>query len=383
LGVVEIGLGIHGERGKEQRPFISASDTVQVLFEQLCVVKSPASEMAANESKTRGDGEQDGEQVVLFVNNLGSTTELEMNLIVRECLEESDRRKLRVVLVGSGRCMTALEMHGFSVTLLRLKEESQCQHVLKLLLPDRPEAIAPLLRFTIPQQMICTDSLTPSITELAAALRGTHPHEDVELSRIMRSIFTGILAEKERLNDLDAAVGDGDTGFGAARAANAALQIIDTLPWSVDALIPDCLRVLAKAVADSFAGSSGPLYGAFLVAASNEARSKRGVELLKSATEVGAAAIANLGNARRGDRTMLDVFLAVCDSQSFQRSSTVQEALQNAAEVASKASIEVSLMKAKRGRSRYMDGKEIGNLDPGAELVSIWIRLANDALRVK
>jgi dihydroxyacetone kinase len=199
----------------------------------------------------------------------------------------------------------------------------------------------------------------------------------------MRSIFTGILAEKERLNDLDAAVGDGDTGFGAARAANAALQIIDTLPWSVDALIPDCLRVLAKAVADSFAGSSGPLYGAFLVAASNEARSKRGVELLKSATEVGAAAIANLGNARRGDRTMLDVFLAVCDSQSFQRSSTVQEALQNAAEVASKASIEVSLMKAKRGRSRYMDGKEIGNLDPGAELVSIWIRLANDALRVK
>jgi len=42
---------------------------------------------------------------------------------------------------------------------------------------------------------------------------------------------------------------------------------------------------------------------------------------------------------------------------------------------AKQTSLEVANLKAKKGRSRYLDGREIGKLDPGCELVVAWMEI--------
>ena len=64
---IEIGMGIHGEKGRERTKWMKNADLVALLLKDL--------------KKHYGQGE-----VVVMVNNLGSVTALEMSLIVNDVL---------------------------------------------------------------------------------------------------------------------------------------------------------------------------------------------------------------------------------------------------------------------------------------------------------
>jgi dihydroxyacetone kinase len=57
-------------------------------------------------------------KLVLMVNNLGSTTGMEMALVVRRCIQFLTEKGLSITRVLCGSFMTALEMAGVSLTLL-------------------------------------------------------------------------------------------------------------------------------------------------------------------------------------------------------------------------------------------------------------------------
>ena len=64
-----------------------------------------------------------GENVVLLVNNLGSTTPLEMNEAARVAAQHVHTQlHAKLERLYCGRYMTSLDMHGLSVTLMRLDD---------------------------------------------------------------------------------------------------------------------------------------------------------------------------------------------------------------------------------------------------------------------
>jgi len=102
-GMAELGLGIHGEAGVEQIAADGAKYSVDKVAEKLLATmpKTPHA---------------------VLVNNLGGATELEMAILTKELMESglSERTNL---LVGPSSMMTALDMHGFSISALELTED--------------------------------------------------------------------------------------------------------------------------------------------------------------------------------------------------------------------------------------------------------------------
>ncbi|WP_030905009.1 dihydroxyacetone kinase subunit DhaK [Streptosporangium amethystogenes] len=106
-GQVEFGVGIHGERGVRQIPVAPADELVAALTEPV----------ADDLGLSRGDA------VFVIVNGLGSTHQLELLAAYRQVTRLLDARGVTVARQLVGSYVTALDMAGCSVTLIRADEE--------------------------------------------------------------------------------------------------------------------------------------------------------------------------------------------------------------------------------------------------------------------
>src|SRR5690625_1514412 len=104
---MEMGIGIHGEPG------ISRTDI------------APAKEIAAQltEKVLEDMSLEKGDEVVVMVNGLGATPEMELFIVNKTVQEMLKDRGINVHKTFVGEYMTALEMGGCSVTLLKVDEE--------------------------------------------------------------------------------------------------------------------------------------------------------------------------------------------------------------------------------------------------------------------
>ena len=100
---VELGVGIHGERGIGRRPFASADVLAADLLDRLI----PALGLH------RGDG------VLVVVNSLGATHDLEVALVHRAVHRQLTGHGVVVARTLAGRYVTSLDMAGLSITLVR------------------------------------------------------------------------------------------------------------------------------------------------------------------------------------------------------------------------------------------------------------------------
>ena len=104
---VEVGIGIHGEPGRERLPIEPANSLVDRLLH-------PVLEDLPFES---------GSEVLLFVNGMGGTPLIELYLAYARAEEVLRERGITVQRRLVGNYITSLEMQGMSVTLLRLDDE--------------------------------------------------------------------------------------------------------------------------------------------------------------------------------------------------------------------------------------------------------------------
>jgi dihydroxyacetone kinase-like protein len=106
-GEMEVGIGIHGEPGRRRAPLGSASEIAELLVEPVLT------DLAASA----------GEEVLVFVNGMGGTPQIELYLLyglVERRLRDAGLKPVRR-LVGS--YITSLEMAGASLTVLALDAE--------------------------------------------------------------------------------------------------------------------------------------------------------------------------------------------------------------------------------------------------------------------
>lgn len=106
-GGMEIGLGIHGEKGAMAGPLEPADQVTDRLFDAV------RAELAL----------EAGERVAVLVNGLGATSFMECHVVVRRVLQRLDAVGAELHLARVGEYVTSLEMAGLSLTLMRLDDE--------------------------------------------------------------------------------------------------------------------------------------------------------------------------------------------------------------------------------------------------------------------
>jgi dihydroxyacetone kinase-like protein len=106
-GEMEVGIGIHGEPGRERRPLGSAAEIAELMLEAVLSDLEPG----------------DGASVLPFVNGMGGTPQLELYVLYGEIERRLRERGLRPVRRLVGSYITSLEMAGASLTLLELDDE--------------------------------------------------------------------------------------------------------------------------------------------------------------------------------------------------------------------------------------------------------------------
>ncbi|GAA3292056.1 dihydroxyacetone kinase subunit DhaK [Arthrobacter citreus] len=104
---IELGVGIHGEPGRHRMPMANADTITDQLLEPVLQDLGVAS----------------GEQVLLFVNGMGGTPLSELYIVYRRAAEMLGQRGIRAERSLVGNYITALDMQGASITVLRLDEE--------------------------------------------------------------------------------------------------------------------------------------------------------------------------------------------------------------------------------------------------------------------
>jgi len=107
-GEVEIGIGIHGEPGRERIPM------------------EPADQLTERLARPVIDdlGLTQGERALVFVNSMGGTPLAELYVVYRHVARLLDQGGVQVARSLVGPYITSLEMQGASVTILRLDEET-------------------------------------------------------------------------------------------------------------------------------------------------------------------------------------------------------------------------------------------------------------------
>ncbi|MEM1485844.1 dihydroxyacetone kinase subunit DhaK [Oscillospiraceae bacterium PP1C4] len=107
---IEIGMGIHGEPGVGRSKMKSAKEIAQTLLDGIL----------ADFEKTT---DIQGAEVALMVNGLGATPFMELYILNYEASEYLASKGIRIYKTFVGNYMTALEMAGCSLSLLKLDDE--------------------------------------------------------------------------------------------------------------------------------------------------------------------------------------------------------------------------------------------------------------------
>ena len=128
---IEFGIGIHGERGRERLKISPADELAEMMA--LEIIEDPSYTRSVQEwDATRGEWVDveltslsftSGDHILAFVNGMGGTPIPELYVIYRKLAEVCEKKGLTVERQLIGTYITAVEMQGASITLLRLDEE--------------------------------------------------------------------------------------------------------------------------------------------------------------------------------------------------------------------------------------------------------------------
>ncbi|OQS04323.1 dihydroxyacetone kinase [Thraustotheca clavata] len=361
---MELGLGIHGEPGlqivEQSSSKVTTTKLLDIIFSQHNILEN--------------------DSIAILVNNLGSTTTMELNVIANDVVEYCNVRKANVYGLYVGAFMTALDMSGFSLSVWKL---SSGDMVLNSSMLDYPVS-APSWPFVprhdlsdLPKVIAVPEPLIPP----PMIENGVSAISDI-LSKGIKAAAESIVVAEPQLTDWDAKVGDGDCGETLKAGAEAILNALDTFPLDIPS---KTAHAIAETIANSIGGTSGVLYTIFFTAAGSalyaDDHGHKVEEVLaeswRNAFSAGISAIQKYGGASEGSRTMMDALLPALRASQEEGDvwTNIVSAARNGAELTKNI-----LPKDAFGRSSYV-GEEFskGIPDPGAMAVSIWLAAIQQA----
>ncbi|WP_342241070.1 dihydroxyacetone kinase family protein [Inquilinus sp. OTU3971] len=352
---IELGLGIHGEAGVRRGPLQPADELVAEMLQAIVSDRGLAP----------------GDRVALLVNGLGATPPMELSIVARAALTDLAVRGIAVDRAWAGNFLTALDMPGCSLSLLKLDDE-------RIALLDAPAQapawpgggrIGPKRRIHAPEPAPAARDDTPP-SPLAPALQ--------EAGRV---VADALVKAEPHLTDLDSRAGDGDLGASMVRAAEA----IHALPDAAWADPSRALAAVGDALRRAIGGSSGPFYATALLRASRRLAGEAvpAPAAWAEAFTVAAQAIAELGGAKPGDRTMLDALHPATEAFAAAVASgkSPAEAWGVCVAAAAAGTDATARMLPRLGRASYLGERAIGVPDAGAAAVLVWLQALKAVVR--
>ena len=360
---LELGVGIHGERAERT------------------VARPPLPELV-DDLVGRVEGalpaERDG--LLVVVNGLGATTQLELYAVLEEVSEALGRRGAAVADALVGTYVAALDMHGFSVTLTALEPGW-------LDLWRAPSSSAALTRGSAPvvdAPWVGGDAATAPTGPAASGPADGAPPADGSVpagasapERTLRRWAGDVETAHGDLTRLDRLAGDGDFGDNVRGGLRRVVARLDADGPADRRSGADALAAAGEVFLDEVGGTSGPMVGlllAELAAAAERAGGETAADdaAWRDGLRDGLAAVRRVGGAQPGDRTLVDAL------DPAVRALAAGGSLADAAAAAADGAAATARVRARRGRAAYLGDRVVGTPDPGAVAMAMLLRAAAD-----
>ncbi|KAG8760157.1 Dihydroxyacetone kinase 2 [Serendipita sp. 396] len=363
----EIGMGIHNEPGhRKSSPIPPLNTLVEEMVEMLTSTSDP--------ERSFLDLKHDKEDcIVLMVNNLGGTSELELAALAGAAVLEVKRRGFVIDRILIGTFMTSLNMPGVSLTLLLLPRPND----------DTQFSKADILRYLDEETDVLAWKMaiklhpreneghvgggTVDSSEQLKQMDHRILMKDDSFIRAVKAACKAIHDAEPEITSMDQIAGDGDCGLTLKTGADAVSKAISEGLISGRNLIED-VRVVAQVIEESMDGTSGALYSIFFSAlakalyeAASTSNVSAGRELAADTLKTALDRLYTYTRARPPSRTLIDPL------DAFIRALNAGKAWKAAALLAGQAAESTKSLPAKVGRAAYVEQKNLNAVcDPGA-----------------
>ncbi|MBW5420779.1 dihydroxyacetone kinase subunit L [Streptomyces sp. BG9H] len=178
--------------------------------------------------------------------------------------------------------------------------------------------------------------------------------------------------EAARLTELDSPIGDADHGSNLQRGFTAVAAVLEKEAPATPGAV---LTLAGRQLISTVGGASGPLYGTLLRRAGKALGDDSEVDEARfaEALRTGVDAVAALGGAAPGDKTMLDALVPGVDA--------LGTSFGAARDAAQEGALATTPMRARKGRASYLGERSVGHQDPGATSSALLFEALADAAR--
>lgn len=203
--------------------------------------------------------------------------------------------------------------------------------------------------------------------------------KNIEGKVIVERLIKTIQNNKDYLSKIDGEIGDGDHGINMNKGFTMCEERIAGKPLN----LTDSLKELAMVLMMEIGGSMGPLYGTMFFEMSKVATGKEDIDsqVFAEMLSKAVAGIKNLGNARVGDKTLMDTLIPALEAFNSEKDSDFSIALDKMIEAAEKGKDSTVDLVAKIGRASRLGERSRGVLDAGATSCFLLLKAMGESMK--
>ncbi|KAJ8702088.1 hypothetical protein PTI98_000833 [Pleurotus ostreatus] len=386
----EIGLGLHNEAGVKKAEIQSAEGLIAEMVELLVRYGHRGGEDNSTEGERR-------DEYVVFVNNLGGMSQLEMGAILDETLSQLGTQSpiLKVTDLRGSNCnwdpegksihyvrcyqshfMTSLNSPGFSITVLNISRVERTMYAEYGLVMDIVKLLDAPTDVTSWPGSRSWSSERPTDSEINVEAM-VHPNDgrtvdwtamDISPFSVLGGIRSACRRVQSLINELteyDEVLGDGDCGDTFYKGAEALLKLCDAIEPNIKSMdLIKLVKEIGRCAEQSMGGTMGALFAIFFTAWCDALYTQLESTIpLSSSINQAMETLFKYTPARQNDRTAIDALAP------FVIALVAGKPLSDAVKAAREGAESTRAMKPRLGRAVYVvSGKESRTLppDPGA-----------------
>ncbi|MDD1513357.1 dihydroxyacetone kinase subunit DhaK [Priestia megaterium] len=360
---MEFGVGIHGEPGIRREKIISADElaerTVTSLLKEV--------------------GIEDGKgEVAVLINGFGSTPLQELYLLNHSVIRELSRRNVTIARTFVGNYMTAIDMAGASISIMKLDEH------LKSLLSEECDTPALKIKGEVPAVTYNEIIGTAEAPKVSYEVQTNKEYSVVTENRLtlnniifmVDQMSECIIRNEIPFCELDSHAGDGDFGMSVAKGFKQLKAEWHEILENKSNDIGNFLEACSIVIMEHCGGASGPIWGSAFRAAGKNAESKTELNLTEFAEMIQASVKGIQATGERsfgrgavvGDKTLIDALVPYADTltSSAAEGESMKHALVEAAEAAIEGAKSTEQIVARMGRAGTVGERSLGYPDAGA-----------------
>lgn len=189
-----------------------------------------------------------------------------------------------------------------------------------------------------------------------------------ETRKMLMAVAVMFQEKRDELAKIDSIIGDGDHGISMARGAQAAYKKMKEM--SNNEPINEYFKAYGRCLVAEIGGAIGPLFGIIFTefGKCTKGQDTLTAEAFAQAVENSLTKVMEFGGAKPNDKTMVDAMVPAAEAakEAVIAQCNLEETAQKAAEGARQGMLRTVEMRARRGRSKFLQEKSIGHQDAGA-----------------